>query len=375
MLYLAIDQHRKQLTVNLRDEDGRVLVQRQVSTRWQAVREFLQDIQERGRHAGGWMVIVEVCGFNDWLLKLLVEYGAREIVLLHAEDRQRQKTDRRDADRLGELLWLNRQRLAAGLRVQGIRRVVIPSPDDQLDRKLTSLRWRIGRERTRLLNRIKGLLRRHNLEQACPTQGIARKKAVRWLRELVLGELDRLELDQLLARLETVDAEREALEAKIRARQARNPAAAQIATVPGMGAYISLTLACRVGDIGRFPRPRSLANYWGLAPSARNSGEAKQRLGSITKQGSALARFVLGQAVLHVLRKDALLRDWYKGIKRRRGSKIARVAVMRRLATIIWHLLRKQQPYVLGGPRLRAERPRKAMTAMATPAAAVTAEV
>ncbi len=55
MLYLAIDQHRKQLTVNLRDEDAQVLVKRQVSTRWQAVRAFLTDIQERGRQAGaGW---------------------------------------------------------------------------------------------------------------------------------------------------------------------------------------------------------------------------------------------------------------------------------------------------------------------------------
>src|SRR5215468_7522960 len=130
MLYLAIDQHRKQLTVNLRDEEGNVLLQRQVSTRWQAVREFFQDMRERGRQAGGWMVIVEVCGFNDWLLKLLVDYEAREIVLLQPEDRQRQKTDRRDANRLGELLWLNRQRLAAQLRVQGMRRVVIPSADE-----------------------------------------------------------------------------------------------------------------------------------------------------------------------------------------------------------------------------------------------------
>src|SRR5438105_3908598 len=169
MLYLAIDQHRKQLTVNLRDEQANVLLRRQVSTRWQATREFLQDMQERGRQAGGWMVILEVCGFNDWLLKLLVEYGAKEIVLLQAEDRQRQKTDRRDANRLGELLWLNRQRLAAGVRVQGMRRVVIPSADDRLDRQLTSMRRGIGRERTRLLNRIKGLLRRHNLEQECPT--------------------------------------------------------------------------------------------------------------------------------------------------------------------------------------------------------------
>ena len=102
MLYLGIDQHRKQLTVNLRDEDGEVLVRRQVSTAWQTVREFLQDIQQRGLQAGGWLVIVEVCGFNDWLLKLLAEYGAKEIVLLHPEERRRQKTDRRDA-----IVWVS----------------------------------------------------------------------------------------------------------------------------------------------------------------------------------------------------------------------------------------------------------------------------
>lgn len=34
MLYLAIDRHRKQLTVNLRNEQGDVLVKRQVSTEW-----------------------------------------------------------------------------------------------------------------------------------------------------------------------------------------------------------------------------------------------------------------------------------------------------------------------------------------------------
>jgi transposase len=101
----------------------------------------------------------------------------------------------------------------------------------------------------------------------------------------------------------------------------------------------------------RFAGPRSLPNYWGLTPRCDNSGEVTQRLGSITKEGSALARFILGQAVVHVLRKDARLRNWYKGVRRRRGSKIARVAVMRRLATILWHMVKKHQPYRLGGVR------------------------
>jgi len=124
-----------------------------------------------------------------------------------------------------------------------------------------------------------------------------------------------------------------------------------LASLPGARGYSSLALACRIGDIGRFPRPRSLANYWGLAPACRNSGETKQRLGSITKEGSALVRFILAQLVLHVLRRDGRLREWYKGIRRRRGSKIARVAVMRRLATIIWHMVKQQRPYAVGGLR------------------------
>jgi hypothetical protein len=51
------------------------------------------------------------------------------------------------------------------------------------------------------------------------------------------------------------------------------------------------------------------------------------------------------------------MRTWYGKIKRRRGSKIARVAVMRRLATILWHMLTKQEAYVCGGPpRARLQR-------------------
>jgi len=99
----------------------------------------------------------------------------------------------------------------------------------------------------------------------------------------------------------------------------------------------------------------SLANYWGITPVCRNSGEATDRLGSITKEGSALARYLLGQMVLHALRKDAWMRSWYQRIKKRRGSKIARVAVMRQLTTRLCHVLKHQHPYVPGGPEVVAQ--------------------
>ena len=63
-----------------------------------------------------------------------------------------------------------------------------------------------------------------------------------------------------------------------------------------------------------------------------------------------MARFILGQLVMHVLRRDAWMKAWYGRIKRRRGAKIARVAVMRRLATILWHMVKYHEPYRPGGP-------------------------
>ncbi len=349
MLYLAIDQHRKQLTVNFRNEGGDVILKRQVSTEWKRVREFLEEVRNRSIPEGGFVAIVEVCGFNDWFLKLLAEYGCREIVLVQPEKRSKNKTDRRDADKLGELLWTNRQRLLEGKKVQNVRRIVPPSDRDAEDRQLTAVRQRLGRLRTRTINRIQHLLLKHNLQQECPTKKLQTKSARKWLATLVVRMMDRLELDHLLSQWELYDKQLAELETKIVERRAQSQAAATIATIPGAGAYGSLALASRIGSIERFPSARSLAHYWGLTPGCRNSGDATRRLGSITKEGSAMARFILGQTVVHILRRDARMKEWYQRIKKRRGAKIGRVAVMRRLATIIWHMLKHNQVYRLSG--------------------------
>jgi hypothetical protein len=52
MLYLGIDQHKSQLTVNLRSEDGLVIFKRQVSTQWEKVRAFFADLAEKARPGG-----------------------------------------------------------------------------------------------------------------------------------------------------------------------------------------------------------------------------------------------------------------------------------------------------------------------------------
>lgn len=350
MLYLGIDQHKSQLTVNLRGEEGEVLLKRQVSTRWEKVRAFFGELAQRAESEGGFMAVVEVCGMNPWLLKLLEEYGCREIVVTQPDGRARQKTDRRDASYLSNLLWINRQRLAGGKSAPEMRRIEPPTARESEDRQLTTMRLVLTKKRTAVLNAIHKILRKHNLEQDRPTKVFQTKKVRRWLVELDLPEIDRLEVNHLLRQWTMLDEQLEAVDEKIAERAAASEEARLLQSMPGLGEYSALAIASRIGDIERFKGPGSLANYFGLTPGCRNSGEATQRLGSITKRGSKIARYLLGQAVVKVLRYDMEMRKWFKRIRNRRGSKIARVAVMRRMATILWHMIKKKRKYEYESP-------------------------
>ena len=323
MLYLGIDLHRVQMTVSLRNENGDVILRRQVSTRWAKLDEFRGQLQQAGAAGEKFIAIVEVCGFHDWLVKWLQQDdGCQRVLVVQPLRRSAAKTDRRDANALSELLWVNRDRLLRGDRVQGVRTVLVPGAEEQADRHLTQLRERLVRKRTQTLNQIHKILRRHNLEWERPTKTFQTRKVAEWLRTLHLAPMDRLALNQLLVQWKLWEE--------------------QLAVADANTCHLNghLAIVCRILPIERFPRGRSLANFLGLTPGCSSSGET-ERLGSITKEGSRMVRFLLGQVVLHVLRRDPTVRAWYQRIKRRRGAKIARVAVMRRTATIMWRMLSK----------------------------------
>jgi transposase len=346
MLYLGIDQHARQITISLRDESGDVLQARQVSTQPERVHAFFQQLtRQRLPEGESFVAVLEVCGFNDWLIRMLHEYHCHQVILIQPDERKKCKTDRRDAAALSELLWVNRDRLLQGKPVRGLRQVDIASNTDQENRRLTTLRKEAGQARTRLVNQVRHILRRHNLQWQMPTKRFPTKAGIAWLKQVALPEIDRLEMNHLLTDVEQVQQRVKGLEQVIAQRCGVSAEAVLLASMPGVSYFTATSLACRVGRVERFPRARSLANYWGLTPGCRNSGENTQRLGNITKAGSGMARWLLAQVTHKVLRKDARLREWFKRIKRRRGSTIARVAVMRKLATIIWHMLSKRKTY------------------------------
>ena len=196
---------------------------------------------------------------------------------------------------------------------------------------------RATRQRTRTINAIHLICCSNTtFRQTCPTKGLKTKAA----RALVLAQLE-LPRSPIGSRWICCSINgccgstmRTARPASGSRSNGSTPglllAFGQRARLRGLQQF-GLWLSAELGRHPPFCRPaKAWPTTWGLTPGCRNSGgEARQRVGPITKQGSAIARFVLGQLVLHVLKRDARMRHWYKQIKNRRGSKIARVAVMR----------------------------------------------
>ncbi len=149
------------------------------------------------------MNLVEVCGFNDWLIQMLRDYRCHKVILIQPEERKKRKTDRRDAAALSELLWVNRDRFLAGKPVRGLRQVDIASTSDRDDRRLTALRKQASPSRTRIINKIKHILRRYNIQWHMPTKTFPTLRAIAWLKKLVLPATDRLEMNYLLVDLES----------------------------------------------------------------------------------------------------------------------------------------------------------------------------
>src|SRR5439155_11672856 len=94
-------------------------------------------------------------------------------------------------------------------------------------------------------------------------------------------------------------------------------------------------------DISRFPSARKLASWAGLTPTVRGS-DLHVRHGHISKQGSVWLRWAMNQAA-QTAKRSAEFAATYSGIAKRRGKKIATIAIARKLLTRAWHLLSEIQ--------------------------------
>jgi transposase len=130
-----------------------------------------------------------------------------------------------------------------------------------------------------------------------------------------------------------------------------DPRVKTLRTLPGVGEFTALVMVAEIGDISRFGSARKLASWAGLTPTVRGS-DLKVRHGNISKQGSVWLRWVLNQAA-QTAKRSREFAAAYSSIAKRRGKKIATIAIARKLVTRAWHLLSEMEPADASAPLRR----------------------
>jgi transposase len=110
------------------------------------------------------------------------------------------------------------------------------------------------------------------------------------------------------------------------------------------------TFLAAIGDIRRFRTSRRLVAYLGLDPRVRESGSEPARVGRISKQGSPQARWALVEATHSVILQPGPSHAFHQRIRARRGYQIATVAAARKLASLFWCLLTRDENYAHAQP-------------------------
>jgi transposase len=337
MRYLGIDVHKEFCNVAVSEGGGVRSAGRVQSTRSE-LELFAQSLGHNDE------VGMEATSNALAVARIVAPHVARVVIAdprnLRAITHAKVKNDRLDARMLAKLL-------ASGM----LPETWMPDEETRALRRLVSRRTQLSRQRTRATNQLHAVLIR-NLCLERPSGALLSKQGREWLQTLELPADERLSLDGCLREADFLAEQRELVEAEIAKRSLASKEIRRLMTIPGVGATVAATVFGAIGEIGRFPSPRHLVGYLGLDPRIRQSGASPARYGHISKEGSSTARHALCEAAHATMRSPGPLRAFGQRIEARRGKQIATVAVARKLATLSWHLLTKEQDYVYARPAL-----------------------
>jgi transposase len=334
-VYVGIDVHRKRSQVAVVTEDGTVQVNKNVVNGSEPMLRLIGDLP------AGTPVAFEAAFGWGWLVGLLEDYGF-DAHLVHPLRCKAIASARLKNDKAGAAI------LAQLLRADLLPEAWIAPPAVRQLRALLRHRASLVRVGTQQRNRIHAVAADHGYDRSAsyragPGRG--------WLAELDLPAASREIVTDCLAVIDGLAPLIDRIDGELHARAKADPRVKALRTLPGVGEFTALVMVAEIGDISRFGSARKLAAWAGLTPTVRGS-DLKVRHGHISKQGSAWLRWAMNQAAQTAKRSPEFAAS-YAAIAKKRGKKIATIAIARKLLTRAWHLLAEMQAADAGTPPRR----------------------
>jgi transposase len=212
---------------------------------------------------------------------------------------------------------------------------IAPPPTREL-RELVRYRAKLVALRSGLKSQLKAVLAKHCLMP--PVNDLWGVAGPAWLDGLELPASYQLRVESLRDLVSAYNRQVATLEREISARLRTHEGFRAIQAIDGVGRTIGAIFVAEIGDVSRFPNPQTLCSWAGLTPKHRES-DTKVYRGKATKAGSPLVRWAAIEAISRIRGGPKLQADYHR-ITDRRGKHIARVAVARKLLTLVYYGLR-----------------------------------
>jgi transposase len=321
MEHVAIDLGGRESQVCVRREDGTILEERRWPTR------------DLGTYLAGRppsRVIVETCAEGFYVADLAASYSHQARVVpatlvrsLGVGERG-MKSDKRDARKLSEV----------SCRID-LPTVHVPSAESRELKTRLGMRDALVAARTMFINTVRGWLRASAI--AIPK---CAKTFVPRVRQAAGANLPPY-VERQLHMIDTLSDQVREADKELAQLTKQHQVCPRLMSVPGVGPVTALHFVAVIDDATRFKSAHDVGAYLGLTPG-QDSSSSKQRITGITKAGSPSLRRCLVQAAWSARRARGQhpMVDWSLQVEKRRGKRIAIVALARKLSGILFALWR-----------------------------------
>jgi transposase len=320
--YVGIDLHRRRSVIVRKNAAGEKVSTVRVANDPMAIAAALAEAGPEPE------VVIEATYGWYWVVDFLQEQGAT-VHLANPSGlnwgQRRVKNDERDANDLIDMLRLGR-----------LPEAWIAPPATRELRELVRYRAKLVALRSGLKAQVHAVMAKEGVLPAVGDMFCQAGNAQ--LNAMELGEVYTIRVESLRDLIEIYDREVAMLEREIRRRLRNHPGYQAIQAINGVGETIAAILVAEIGDVTRFRSAAALCSWAGLTPKHHESDTTVRR-GAVTKQGSRLVRWAVIEGTARYHGGPKLAGD-FRRIAERRGKNRAKVAIARKMLTLVYYGLR-----------------------------------
>ena len=333
----GFDLHKKYATISVRDENGKEIYK---TLRCMDLRGYINSLNNKD------IVVVEAVNNAFYWADEIEKQGAICLVINPFKFKMIResiiKTDRKDSINLSLALWISMTS-----KEFKIPTVYKPDPEIRELRKLFSQYQLINKQIRQYKNSIQAVL----VENGIMMTNVEKERLLNprhgldVFDSLKVTRTSRVCTIMSLFLLWNLQDQKELLKREIfKAGLPLEDKMKLLITIKGVTPLLALGFLADIGDITRFKSVRQMNSYLGVVPTVKSSG-GKTKMGSINRQSRNLSRSLFTQGIIHFVKDSSTLFDFYESVKKRRGVGRSRIAVLRKLFSIMRRMLLNNEEY------------------------------